>query len=264
MKYMLLIYGDEQCYSDAEREACMIESNRICQKLESAGKFIAAAPLHSVTTATSLRVRSGKRMITDGPFAETTEQLGGYYVIDVADLDEAIDIASQLPPAQKGTVEIRPIFDISHIQEQSQCDMVHQRDLPYSQEIVFAAFSDPEQLKQWWGPKDFTNSFHEFDFRSGGHWKLTMHGPNGTDYPNHNVFRSISPEQIVIEHLPDPHFILTVTLTSVSANQTRLLWHSRFDNATIRDRLLPMCQEANEQLFDRLEAVLAANTSSPS
>ncbi|MFO0820691.1 MAG: YciI family protein [Pirellulales bacterium] len=113
MRYLLLMYGDEKCWTEEERTACMLESLAICDELAAQGKFIAAAPLHSVTTATSLRVRDGKRLVTDGPFAETTEQLGGYYVLEVADLDEAIAIASRLPPARKGTVEIRPIFDVS-------------------------------------------------------------------------------------------------------------------------------------------------------
>jgi hypothetical protein len=116
MRYLLLMYGDENCWTEDERKACMLESLAICDELAAQGKFIAAAPLHSVTTATSLRVRDGKRLVTDGPFAETTEQLGGYYVLDVADLDEAIAIASRLPPARKGTVEIRPIFDVSMLE----------------------------------------------------------------------------------------------------------------------------------------------------
>lgn len=115
MKYMLLIYGAEECWTDDERRECMIESMAISQELESEGKWIASAPLHSVTTATSVRVRGGKRQITDGPFAETTEQLGGYYIIDVENLDEAIAIASRLPPAKKGTVEIRPVFPLPEL-----------------------------------------------------------------------------------------------------------------------------------------------------
>lgn len=115
MKYMLLIYSKESDYTPEERAECMEESTAICHDLEEQGKFIAASPLHSVTTATSLRVRNGKRLITDGPFAETTEQLGGYYIVDVADLDEAIAIASRLPPAKKGTVEIRPIFALDNL-----------------------------------------------------------------------------------------------------------------------------------------------------
>lgn len=115
MKYMLLIYGDEGCWTEDERKACMIESMGISQELETEGKLIAAAPLHSVTTATSVRVRNERRQVTDGPFAETTEQLGGYYIIDVENLDEAITIASRLPPAKKGTVEIRPLFPLPEV-----------------------------------------------------------------------------------------------------------------------------------------------------
>jgi hypothetical protein len=112
MKYMLLIYGAEDCWTEDERRECMLASMAICDELEAEGKCIASSPLHSVTMATSLRIRDGKRLITDGPFAETVEQLGGYYIIDVDNLDEAIAIASRLPPAKKGTVEIRPLFPL--------------------------------------------------------------------------------------------------------------------------------------------------------
>ncbi|MDA8743704.1 YciI family protein [Rubripirellula amarantea] len=118
MKYMLLIYGAESCWTDDERTACMIESMGISQELQEQGKLISSAPLHSITTATSIRVRENQRQITDGPFAEKTEQLGGYYLIDVDNLDEAIAIASRLPPAKKGTVEIRPLFPLPEIKEE--------------------------------------------------------------------------------------------------------------------------------------------------
>lgn len=78
MKYMLLIYGAEDCWTEDERTECMLESMNICDELDVQGKWIASSPLHSVTTATCVRVRNGKRQVTDGPFAETTEQLGGY------------------------------------------------------------------------------------------------------------------------------------------------------------------------------------------
>ncbi|WP_182869932.1 YciI family protein [Stieleria mannarensis] len=110
MKYMLLIYGDERCWTEDERLECMLESMRISDELQQQGKLISSDPLHSVTTATSLRIRNGHKQVTDGPFAETTEQLGGYYLIDVDNLDEAIAIAARLPPAKKGTIEIRPLF----------------------------------------------------------------------------------------------------------------------------------------------------------
>lgn len=112
MKYMLLIYGAEDCWTEDERTECMLESMGICDELAAQGKWIASSPLHSVTTATCVRVRNGKRQITDGPFAETNEQLGGYYIIDVNDREEAIAIASKLPPATKGTVEIRPLLPL--------------------------------------------------------------------------------------------------------------------------------------------------------
>ncbi len=110
MKYMLLIYGAEDSWTEDERTECMLESMSICDDLVEQGKWIASSPLHSVTTATCVRVRNGQRQVTDGPYAETTEQLGGYFVIDVDRLDEAVDIAVQIPPAKKGTVEIRPLL----------------------------------------------------------------------------------------------------------------------------------------------------------
>ena len=112
MKYMLLVYLDEQAMSDTEREHCYIESAQLAQDLSSTGKYLDASPLHPVATATSVRVRDGKRLVTDGPFAETREQLGGYYLIEAGDLDEAMGIAARIPPAKYGTVEIRPVLEI--------------------------------------------------------------------------------------------------------------------------------------------------------
>ena len=112
MKYMLLVYLDEQAMTDAEREHCYVESAQLAQSLSSTGKYLDASPLHPVATATSVRVRSGKRLVTDGPFAETREQLGGYYLIEANNLDEAIGIAERVPPAKFGTVEIRPVMEI--------------------------------------------------------------------------------------------------------------------------------------------------------
>jgi hypothetical protein len=109
MKYMMLIYGAEEAWTEDERRACMVESMGISDQLAAQGKFRGASPLQSVRTAACVRVREGRTLVTDGPFAETTEQLGGYYLLDLADLDEAIAVAARLPPATKGTVEIRPL-----------------------------------------------------------------------------------------------------------------------------------------------------------
>lgn len=113
MKYMLLVYLDEQALSDAEREHCYVESAQFAQNLHATGNYRDASPLHPVSTATSVRVRNGKRLVTDGPFAETREQLGGYYLIEAKDLDEALGIAERIPPARFGTIEVRPVMEIT-------------------------------------------------------------------------------------------------------------------------------------------------------
>jgi hypothetical protein len=113
MKYMLLIYMGENAMTETEREHCYVESTQLCHDLQAKGQFLDASPLHPVATATSVRIRDGKRLVTDGPFAETREQLGGFYLIDVKDLDEAIAIAARVPPAKKGTVEIRPVLELA-------------------------------------------------------------------------------------------------------------------------------------------------------
>jgi len=112
MKYMLLIYADEQVWTEPEREACYGESTRLTHELKSTGQYLGASPLQPVSTATSVQVRNGKRLVTDGPFAETREQLGGYFMVDAKNLDEAIDIAGRIPGARKGTVEIRPVVEL--------------------------------------------------------------------------------------------------------------------------------------------------------
>jgi hypothetical protein len=113
MRYMLLVYSDEHALSDADREHCYVESAQLARDLNASGNYIAAGPLHATATATSLRVRNGKRLITDGPFAETREQLGGYYLIEAPNLDAAMSIAERIPVAKVGTIEIRPMLEIS-------------------------------------------------------------------------------------------------------------------------------------------------------
>ncbi len=112
MKYMLLIYREEEAWTDTEREHCYAESLELAGRLKASGKFLDAGPLHAVSTATSVRIRDGKRLVTDGPFAETKEQLGGYFLIEAEDLDDALCIAGQIPAARVGTVEIRPLIEL--------------------------------------------------------------------------------------------------------------------------------------------------------
>lgn len=113
MKYMLLVYLDEQAISEEERQKCYGESLELTYKLQEKGKFLDASPLYPTATATSIRVREGKRLVTDGPFAETREQLGGFYLVDAEDLDEAMSIAEQIPMVNKGTIEVRPVIELA-------------------------------------------------------------------------------------------------------------------------------------------------------
>lgn len=117
MKYMLLIYGAEDAWTEAEREQCYKDSTDLTHELKASGRYLGASPLQSVATATSLQVRNGKRLVTDGPFAETREQLGGYFMVEARDLDEAIAIAARIPSAKKGTVEIRPVVELPDLPE---------------------------------------------------------------------------------------------------------------------------------------------------
>jgi hypothetical protein len=112
MKYMFLIYMSENAMNETEREQCYKDSTELAHDLKANGHYLSANPLQPVAAATSVRVREGKRLVTDGPFAETREQLGGYFLIDAKDLDAAIAIAARIPAACKGTVEIRPVIDM--------------------------------------------------------------------------------------------------------------------------------------------------------
>ena len=115
MKYMLLIYGEETAWTQDEMTKCYEESTALTHDLAARGQFLGASPLHSVSTATTVRVRNGQSIVTDGPFAETREQLGGYFLIEARDLNEAISIASRIPGARRGTVEVRPVVELPNL-----------------------------------------------------------------------------------------------------------------------------------------------------
>jgi hypothetical protein len=114
---MLLVYLEEQALGEAEREECYAASVQVTQELHASGQFLAAAPLYPTATATTVRVRDGRRLVTDGPFAETREQLGGYFLVEARDLDEAIAIAGRIPGARFGTIEVRPVVELTGIPE---------------------------------------------------------------------------------------------------------------------------------------------------
>ena len=112
MKYILLIHHEE-VLDEGERQSLLEESIQLTHQLHTKGQYLDAAPLQPTSVTTSVKVRDGKRMVTDGPFAETREQIGGYFLIDARDLDEAIDIAGRIPGARIGTVEVRPVREVA-------------------------------------------------------------------------------------------------------------------------------------------------------
>ncbi len=120
MKYMLLVHHDEESFgkrSETERHQMLRESVQLANRLHATGQYLSAAPLHPTSETTCVRVRDGKPLVTDGPFAETREQVGGYFLIDAKDLDEAIGIAARIPGARIGTVEVRPVTEVEGLPE---------------------------------------------------------------------------------------------------------------------------------------------------
>jgi uncharacterized protein YndB with AHSA1/START domain len=139
-------------------------------------------------------------------------------------------------------------------------EIVNVRVFNAPRELLFNAWADPEQLKQWWGPNGFTNTFHEFDFRPGGTWKFTMHSPEGEDFLNTCIFEKIEkPARIVFRHLLPMHkFQLTATF-EVLEGKTKLTFHQVFETVEECERIKKYVVEANEQNLDRLEKVISNN-----
>lgn len=126
------------------------------------------------------------------------------------------------------------------------------REIPATLEQVFAAIRDPEHLARWWGPANFTNSFNVCEFKNGGRWSFIMHGPNGANYPNENVFSEIeSPRKVVVQHASEPKYRLTIALTA-SAAGTVVSWSQEFESSQVASRLEHIVVPANEQNLERL------------
>src|SRR5687768_5645511 len=120
MKYMLLVHHDEEAFSkrsESERKGMLQESVELANQLHANGQYLGAAPLHPTAETTCVKVRNGERIVIDGPFAETREQVGGYFLIDAANREEAIDIAARIPGARIGTVEVRPVTEVDGLPE---------------------------------------------------------------------------------------------------------------------------------------------------
>ena len=137
-------------------------------------------------------------------------------------------------------------------------ELVNSRIFDAPREAVFAAFENPQLLAQWWGPEGFTNTIHEMDLRAGGMWRLTMHGPDGTNYDNVSTFvEVVKPARIVFHHLGPVHeYWMTMSYADEGVGQTRLTWNMVFEQSQESEKLKPFILSANEQNFDRLAASL--------
>jgi uncharacterized protein YndB with AHSA1/START domain len=141
-------------------------------------------------------------------------------------------------------------------------ETVHKRTIEASREIVFNAWTTPELLAQWWGPKGFTNTFEEFDLRPGGKWRFVMHGPNGVNYPNECIFVEISfPDRIVLQHVAPVHQFQIIADFDDLQGKTGVTFCQRFETAEKLDRIKEMVVPANEENLDRLVEVVKALTS---
>ena len=130
----------------------------------------------------------------------------------------------------------------------------HSRDIPATPAQVFAAISNPERLARWWGPNGFTNTFSDFDFKTGGKLSLVMHGPDGANYPNDNVFGEIIPNQkVVVEHPMQPVFRLTIELAP-SSTGTLVTWAQTFQSDDVARQIEHIVVPANDENLQRLQA----------
>lgn len=137
-------------------------------------------------------------------------------------------------------------------------EIVSSRVYDAPRERVFKAWTDPNHLMHWWGPKGFTNTFHEFDLKPGGVWRFTMHGPNGANHPNESIFKEIvKPERIVFQHLSTPRFLVTATFEDLGG-KTKLVWRMLFESAKERDAVAEKhgAVEGLKQNVDKLEEYL--------
>jgi uncharacterized protein YndB with AHSA1/START domain len=129
------------------------------------------------------------------------------------------------------------------------------REIAASPSSVFAAIENPDRLATWWGPADFSNTFHTCEFRPGGKWSYVMHGPTGKNYPNESVFREIEPnKRVVIQHVVQPHYVLTIVLEPTGNGGTIVHWDQEFENPKIAEGIAHIVVPANEENLDRLSA----------
>ena len=285
MKVMVLVKASKDSEAGVmPTQQLLTEMGQFNEELVKAGIMLAGEGLQPSSKGVRVRFSGAERIVIDGPFAETKELVAGYWIWQVKSMDEAIAWLKRCPNpmTEDSDVEIRPFFspedfgeaftrELQKREERLRAEIESQANAPsavvstervlsVSPRKIFAAFEQPDRLAQWWGPKDFTNTFEQFEFRPGGEWVFVMHGPNGANYPNEAVFREIQPDtKIVIEHVSQPRFTLTVTLTA-RGDQTHLAWIQEFESPEVAARMRPICEPANEQNLDRLQSLLASES----
>ncbi|WP_414659912.1 SRPBCC domain-containing protein [Horticoccus sp. 23ND18S-11] len=267
MKYICLGYYNATAFAalpEAEQVAMMDNCFGYDEYLRANGHFTGGEALQPAVTAMTLRVTNGQVVVTDGPFAETKEQIGGILILEARDLNHAVDLISKHPGVKIGPWEIRPAADLSEIVRQSAArrrvaSTFHTtRELPVSPAQVFAAIQDPSRLARWWGPNGFTNTFEQFEFKPDGKWVFTMNGPDGRQYRNESVFGPIVRDrQVVIHHVSAPKFVLTISLERTAAG-TLVIWDHVFDDPAVAEAVRPIVEPGNEQNLDRLAALVRA------
>lgn len=134
----------------------------------------------------------------------------------------------------------------------------NQRMIAASSNEIFKAFQDPSMLAKWWGPSGFTNTFNIFEFKPQGKWSFVMHGPDGANYPNENIFQEIvEPNKIVIRHDCNPYFTATMTIEDLE-DCAVVTWSQDFDDPEVAKNMAPIVVPANEQLLDKLQALVTS------
>ena len=142
------------------------------------------------------------------------------------------------------------------------CEIVSSRIVNAPRNVVYAAWTDPNHLKNWWGPAGFTNTFNEFDLRPGGKWSFTMHGPDKGNYPNECEFIKIDPPVLIAwKRFSKPIFQVVATFEEVSAGNTKIIFKMLFNSADECNKVKAFAGDKNEENFDRLENELAKMTS---
>jgi uncharacterized protein YndB with AHSA1/START domain len=140
---------------------------------------------------------------------------------------------------------------------QNPTEIVSSRILNFPNTMVYRAFSDPQHLKNWWGPEGFTNTIHEFDLQPGGKWTLTMHGPEKGNYENASIFDMVRPSELVRwTRISKPLFTMSVTFQALDGSKTEISFRMQFDSPEECDKVRRFAVPKNEENFDRLEREL--------